>query len=351
MFYFVLYCGKMYFIKYGGEVMAKSKDDGSCGAFFILIAVLCAIEDWIKENYEKIYLVLGSIILIIIIIIIYAIYKHRKKKKIIYKVEKFPINPTISATPNEEKNIVETPKSNPESEISVPRKKFNADKYFVQAAEYTIKTGRPSIAMIQRKFSIGFNRAARIMDQLCEAGIVGPEKDIPRKLLMSMEQFESFLKHTEIIEVDQYNIPLSQTSSQSPDRIQMYNGKYDYMEGHDFEKFCAMLLEANGFDDIRVTQGSKDQGIDILARKLGVKYAIQCKCYSSDIGNKAVQEAFAGKQYYDCHVGVVLTNRYFTPAAKELAQKTQIFLWDRDALNILCENYYRENQIQSEENK
>ena len=121
----------------------------------------------------------------------------------------------------------------------------------------------------------------------------------------------------------------------------MYNGKYDYMDGHDFEQFCARLLEANGFSNVHVTPESNDQGIDILAEKQKVKYAIQCKRYSSDVGNKAVQEAFAGKSYYNCHVGVVLTNRYFTQSAKDLSEKTQVFLWDRDTLNALCENYYQ----------
>ena len=74
------------------------------------------------------------------------------------------------------------------------------------------------------------------------------------------------------------------------------------MEGHDFEYYCAELLKNNGFYNVSVTQGSGDQGIDVLAEKGGVKYGIQCKCYSSDIGNKAVQEAFSGCRYYNCHV-------------------------------------------------
>lgn len=48
--------------------------------------------------------------------------------------------------------------------------------------------------MLQRVYKIGFNRAARIMDQLCEAGVVGPEEGTkPRKVLMSAEQFEQFI--------------------------------------------------------------------------------------------------------------------------------------------------------------
>lgn len=113
----------------------------------------------------------------------------------------------------------------------------------------------------------------------------------------------------------------------------------DSMEGHDFERFCAKVLEANGFDEVNVTQGSGDQGIDIIAFKDDIKYGIQCKCYSSDIGNKAVQEVFAGKTFYQCHVGVVLTNRYFTKSAIELARSSGIILWNRDKLLKMVEEY------------
>lgn len=111
------------------------------------------------------------------------------------------------------------------------------------------------------------------------------------------------------------------------------NKEYDSMDGHQFEYFCADILRKNGFERVAVTQGSGDQGIDIIAFKDGIKYGVQCKCYSSDIGNKAVQEAFSGKAFYNCHVGVVLTNRYFTAPAKELAEKNGILLWDRNKLN------------------
>ena len=114
---------------------------------------------------------------------------------------------------------------------------------------------------------------------------------------------------------------------------------FDLMEGHEFEYFCAELLKNNGYENVNVTQGSGDQGIDIIAYKDGIKYGIQCKCYTSDIGNKAVQEVFAGKAFYECHVGVVLTNRFFTKSAIELAKKDGIILWDRNKLLELIENY------------
>ncbi len=104
------------------------------------------------------------------------------------------------------------------------------------------------------------------------------------------------------------------------------------MDGHAFERWCADLLIDNGFQDVVVTPGSGDQGADILAVKEDVKYAFQCKCYSSPLGNKPVQEIYAGKTIYSCHVGVVMTNNYFTCGAKEAAKATGVILWDRDRL-------------------
>lgn len=109
----------------------------------------------------------------------------------------------------------------------------------------------------------------------------------------------------------------------------------DMMEGFDFEYYCADLLEANGFYDVTVTRSCGDFGIDILAEKDGVTYAIQCKRYEGLVGIKAVQEAYSGRDYYDRMVGCVLTNQYFTKAAADAAKKLKILLWDRDYLESL----------------
>lgn len=69
------------------------------------------------------------------------------------------------------------------------------DSYFVEAAKIIVDKEKASIGMLQRYLKVGFNRAARIMDQLEEAGIVGPEEGTkPRKVLMSPEEFENFLE-------------------------------------------------------------------------------------------------------------------------------------------------------------
>ena len=65
------------------------------------------------------------------------------------------------------------------------------DVYFEEAGRFIIEKEKASIGMLQRRFKIGFNRAARIMDQLCEAGVVGEEEGTkPRRILMTIEEFE-----------------------------------------------------------------------------------------------------------------------------------------------------------------
>ncbi len=70
------------------------------------------------------------------------------------------------------------------------------DALFVDAGKFIIQKDKASIGMLQRMFKIGFNRAARIMDQLCDAGVVGPEEGTkPRKVIMVMEEFENFVEN------------------------------------------------------------------------------------------------------------------------------------------------------------
>ena len=112
---------------------------------------------------------------------------------------------------------------------------------------------------------------------------------------------------------------------------------FDLLDGHEFEYYCADLLRKRGFQEVEVTKGSGDYGIDILAERDGVTYAIQCKCYNAPVGVKAVQEAYAGRDYYDRMVGAVLTNQYFTGPAVEAAKKLKILLWDRGYLESMEE--------------
>ena len=80
--------------------------------------------------------------------------------------------------------------------ISSPSGASGSDKdvYFEEAGRFIIEKDKASIGMLQRVYKIGFNRAARIMDQLCDAGVVGPEIGTkPRQIKMTMEEFETYL--------------------------------------------------------------------------------------------------------------------------------------------------------------
>ena len=104
------------------------------------------------------------------------------------------------------------------------------------------------------------------------------------------------------------------------------------MDGYSFEDWCANLLKINGFEDVEVTKASGDYGIDIIAKKESIRFAIQCKRFKKPLTNKSVQEANAGKAYYKCPIAAVMTNSTFTKAAKKLAEENGVILWDREYL-------------------
>ncbi|MGD0822697.1 MAG: restriction endonuclease [Desulfomonilia bacterium] len=101
-----------------------------------------------------------------------------------------------------------------------------------------------------------------------------------------------------------------------------------------FESYCAQILRDSGWN-ASTTKGSSDQGVDIVATKNGIKAIFQCKKLSSPVGNKAVQEATAGKAYYVADIGFVVSNAEFTPAARDLANSTGIKLIHYSQLNDL----------------
>lgn len=109
-------------------------------------------------------------------------------------------------------------------------------------------------------------------------------------------------------------------------------GELDTMDGIAFEELACEILVANGFDIAENTPASGDYGVDILAQKEGMSYAIQCKRYLEPVGLDAVQQVYAGRAYYECHVAVVLTNQTFTASARHLADKLGVVLWDRETL-------------------
>jgi len=97
------------------------------------------------------------------------------------------------------------------------------------------------------------------------------------------------------------------------------------MDPNHYEQFCAVLARKCGWDAI-TTSGSGDQGADIVARKAGHTLVIQCKKYSKPVGNKAVQEVIAAREYMQADSAAVVSNSTYTKSAKALAHASQVHL-------------------------
>jgi S-DNA-T family DNA segregation ATPase FtsK/SpoIIIE len=80
-------------------------------------------------------------------------------------------------------------------EASAEKRASDKDEYFIEAGRFVIEKEKASIGMLQRVYKIGFNRAARIMDQLCEAGVVsGEDGTKPRNILMTHDEFNQYIE-------------------------------------------------------------------------------------------------------------------------------------------------------------
>lgn len=199
-------------------------------------------------------------------------------------------------------------------------------------------------------FKIGLNRANKILDELYISCIIGSDCGAKsREVLIKNENDleKLFLYIENLLKETYFPTSLTNDSSKTYNKNSIQNQGinsnnhllfYDNMSGEEFEVFCYKLLIKNRYENVRLTKSTGDQGVDIVATKNLIKYAIQCKCYNQPIGNKAVQEVYSGKDFYNCHVAVVMTNQTFTPSAKELAQKNNVLLWDRGILNNLIYN-------------
>ena len=105
---------------------------------------------------------------------------------------------------NESQNVIDFVKSQVKEEVKYEEnimdtiskvnmeKSSDEDDLLSEAIEFVVESGQGSASMLQRKFKIGFNRAARLIDSMEERGIVGPnEGSKPRKVLMSKQDLQN----------------------------------------------------------------------------------------------------------------------------------------------------------------
>jgi Restriction endonuclease len=104
--------------------------------------------------------------------------------------------------------------------------------------------------------------------------------------------------------------------------------EFEELSGTEFETYLARLLKQSGFENIRGTAATGDQGADLLATKSNRTIVIQAKRYRGSVGNKAVQEVVAAVKFYSADEGWVITSGTFTPSAKALAQANGVRLID-----------------------
>jgi DNA segregation ATPase FtsK/SpoIIIE-like protein len=105
----------------------------------------------------------------------------------------------------------------------------------------------------------------------------------------------------------------------------------DSMDGLAFEHFVANLMSNRGFS-VEVTKGSGDLGVDIKATNHQGRFAVQVKRYNQPVSRRAVSDAVAGRDHYGFDFAMVVTNNYFTPDAKKLAESNSCVLIERSDL-------------------
>jgi HJR/Mrr/RecB family endonuclease len=199
------------------------------------------------------------------------------------------------------------------------------------------------------------NREARVNEK--ERALKAKEKtlraDITKEVMKNLEkekaefekqraqwiEYEKDLRRTEYTLLDWFK-RLDRKEREIFDEILSDVNKYkEYskntpqMDGFQFEQYVAGLLMRNGYTNVIVTQKSGDYGADITAERQEVKYVIQCKYYSSQVGIEAVQQIYAAKIHYNANVAVVATNSVYTRAAETLAKDLGVVLWEGKELN------------------
>ena len=120
------------------------------------------------------------------------------------------------------------------------------------------------------------------------------------------------------------------------------------MDGSRFEAFIADLFRAMGHR-VMLCGGAGDQGVDIVVNPGGRRVAVQCKNHSGPVGNKPVQEVYAGARHHRCVEAWVVAPDGYTSGARDLAKSTGVFLYDADTIRLWIKNVDRlENERPNE---
>ncbi len=104
------------------------------------------------------------------------------------------------------------------------------------------------------------------------------------------------------------------------------------LSGHEFEEFLYYLFLNIGFE-VSITPKSHDYGADLILTIYNKKIVVQSKLYTSHkVGVSSVQEVYSSIKYYNADMGIVVTNSDFSKNSINLANSTNILLWDKNML-------------------
>lgn len=171
---------------------------------------------------------------------------------------------------------------------------------------------RKHIDVLSRKY-----RQCAYLDEYNTIDLGGFENEISYFLSKTLPDVDGETAFPIVLEAVQQAVDLHQS-----DEIPNFDPA---MSPQEFEILCGEALKGNGWD-VRQVGGVGDQGCDLVVTKAGTKGVIQCKLYSSPVGNKAVQEVYSGRGWEEAEFAAVVTNNSFTKNAKQLAAKNEVHL-------------------------
>jgi len=201
------------------------------------------------------------------------------------------------------------------------RRKFSGNKQKLRQIDLALEF--PAISELVEKHSSALilNLERAVKKNEYGAVVADNRQDEIDRFIESVEYRTKSLRYLEFQEL----ILLKLDKIRNSQRERGFDPSSLPSNGIEFEHWVARNLQNFGWDT-SVTQGSGDNGVDVVARKGGIGVAIQCKLYAGSVGNKAVQEIYAGMKHMRLDRAVVISTGQYTRAAKALAATTGVSL-------------------------
>lgn len=270
--------------------------------------------------------ILGAFLIIPVVIFIFKMRKEDKKQKEIRDAQKeykiWRQKEKLKKQKEREKEISISRKK--EKEMSLLLDKLPNEFKHIIEKDFKVVSNAYRKSVITNDF--GKKNYDKFLPQLIE--YLQDNSKIIHRLEQEFDTVASFDFSADVL--DNY-IEIIET------KIKESDSKFDYsddMDPYDYEHLCAEEFKKNKWD-AEATQGSSDQGVDVIAKKDARTLVAQCKRFIKPVGNKAVQEIVAGMKYYEATEGVVIAPNGFTNSAKILAEANNIKLIHHSEINDL----------------